>query len=47
MLIFPLDGLVFTVDEGSVLCQLNVPQEDIMLSGVADEEPSWDATAGD
>ena len=47
MLIFPSDGSVFTVNEGSILCQPNASQEDIMFSRVADEEPGRDTPAED
>ena len=47
MLIFPSDGSVFAINKGSVLCQPDASQEDIMLSRVADKELSRDTTAGD
>jgi len=47
MLIFLSDGSVFAINEGSVLCQPDASQEDIMLSRVADKEPSWDTPASD
>src|SRR6266496_5011384 len=47
MLIFLLDGSVFIINEGLVLCQPDASQEDIMLSCVVDKELSQDMTAGD
>src|SRR6266508_2943927 len=38
MLVFPSDGSVFAVNEGSVLRQPDASQKDIMLSCVANKE---------